>query len=401
MNLFVVISFIANQLNTIIRTYSLDKNLLDIFRTNMDLQDSVYVEPGVEDYILDITKTTSPLLTTINQNIIYSAVASPECIFVIGPVYITDALHIAHNLSDIPYDLSTISSMNHSSVISYLDYILLLHNLFHSEQLTKRKCILMSSYETNLEDLVEKNTIELSFNNREYNQKHNSYEQERRLMSSIEQGDLLLLQKSWEEDYDGNFGINSKDSNRNAKNLAIAAITLVTRAAIKGGILPEIAFSLCDTYMMQIEESKNTAGLESIIRGAEYRLAKMVYENNMHKNATSSSESNPIVERCKDYISSHLQGKITVQEIAEEFKMNPNYLSDLFKKHEGISPLHYIMNEKISLAKNLLTYSKYSYSEIATYLGFSSQSHLGKQFKAMTGMTLREYRNRFWKKDVF
>ena len=44
----------------------------------------------------------------------------------------------------------------------------------------------------------------------------------------------------------------------------------------------------------------------------------------------------------------------------------------------------------VSLTKNLLTYSPYSYIEIATYLGFSSQSHLGKVFKKYTDMTLRQ-----------
>lgn len=45
--------------------------------------------------------------------------------------------------------------------------------------------------------------------------------------------------------------------------------------------------------------------------------------------------------------------------------------------------------------KYLLAYSPYSYIEIATYLGFSSQSHLGKVFKKYTGMTLRQYRGKY------
>ena len=54
-----------------------------------------------------------------------------------------------------------------------------------------------------------------------------------------------------------------------------------------------------------------------------------------------------------------------------------------------------VIREKIERAKNLLTYSEYSYIEIATYLGFSSQSHLGAQFKKITGFTLLQYRNTY------
>ena len=77
-----------------------------------------------------------------------------------------------------------------------------------------------------------------------------------------------------------------------------------------------------------------------------------------------------------------------------------NFLTSLFHREEGISLYQYILAQKIDLAKNLLIYSDYSYIDIANYLGFTSQSHLGACFKAATGMTLREYRNRY-KKETF
>ena len=60
----------------------------------------------------------------------------------------------------------------------------------------------------------------------------------------------------------------------------------------------------------------------------------------------------------------------------------------------------FILQEKVKLTKNLLTYSPYSYIEIATYLGFSSQSHLGKVFKKYTDMTLRQYRERYGREEI-
>ena len=85
--------------------------------------------------------------------------------------------------------------------------------------------------------------------------------------------------------------------------------------------------------------------------------------------------------------------------MAEALNLNANYLSELFHKYEGISITSYIQNQKINAVKNLLTYSQYSYIEIATYLGYSSQSHLGKIFKEKTGYTLRQYRNQCSKKE--
>ena len=53
----------------------------------------------------------------------------------------------------------------------------------------------------------------------------------------------------------------------------------------------------------------------------------------------------------------------------------------------------------IRLAKNMLIYSRYSYSDIASYLGFSSQSHLGTRFKKAIGLTLRQYREQYGQKE--
>ena len=49
----------------------------------------------------------------------------------------------------------------------------------------------------------------------------------------------------------------------------------------------------------------------------------------------------------------------------------------------------------------MLTYSTYSYSRIASYLGYSSQSHMGAEFKKATGMTLKEYREANAKEELF
>ena len=85
--------------------------------------------------------------------------------------------------------------------------------------------------------------------------------------------------------------------------------------------------------------------------------------------------------------------------LAEHVGLTPSYLSALFKKKTGLSVSDYIMKKKIETAENMLRYTESSYSEIAATLSFSSQSHFIKAMKAQTGMTPRQYRNHFYKKD--
>ena len=125
----------------------------------------------------------------------------------------------------------------------------------------------------------------------------------------------------------------------------------------------------------------------------------MVHDLKEGKSKNAEKDSSFHINRCKDYIFSHLHGKISVCEIAENLKLNPNYLSGLFQKCEHVTISEFIQKEKIRLVKNLLIYSQYTYAEIAAYLGYSSQSHLGKQFKKYTGLTPGKYREKYGRKE--
>lgn len=68
-------------------------------------------------------------------------------------------------------------------------------------------------------------------------------------------------------------------------------------------------------------------------------------------------------------------------------------------KEEHQTLKSYITHEKVKLIKNLLTYSTYSYADIAAYLGFSSQSHMAREFKKEVGISPRQYRETFQRDD--
>ena len=134
------------------------------------------------------------------------------------------------------------------------------------------------------------------------------------------------------------------------------------------------------------------------MRDAELHYAQLVREIK-EKQSGNIKEKNPHINRCKDYIFKHLHDKIYVQDIADTIGINANYLSELFHEYEGVTISHFVLDEKIKLVRNLLTYSQYSYIEIANYLGFSSQSYLGQQFKKFTGYILKGYRDQYGMQD--
>lgn len=135
-----------------------------------------------------------------------------------------------------------------------------------------------------------------------------------------------------------------------------------------------------DVFIQRIEEMTDAVVVNTMIRQFEMEYTKEVARIRMQNEKKSKEMHSIWVEECKSYIFRHLHEKIRVQEIAKSLHLNSSYLSDLFKQQESITLTDFILNEKVKLAKNLLIYSPYSYIEIATYLGFSSQSHLTKIF---------------------
>lgn len=83
-----------------------------------------------------------------------------------------------------------------------------------------------------------------------------------------------------------------------------------------------------------------------------------------------------------------------VQDIANALKINRSYLARVFKEQEDVTVQEYILKERCSHAANMLKFTEYNISIIAEYFCFSTQSHFGKTFKKVYGMTLNEYRRK-------
>ena len=78
--------------------------------------------------------------------------------------------------------------------------------------------------------------------------------------------------------------------------------------------------------------------------------------------------------------------------IAREVGYNYSHLSRLFSQHEQISIERFLILLRIEKVKELLEYQELTLSEIAAKLNYSSVQYLSSQFKNVTGISVREYR---------
>lgn len=89
------------------------------------------------------------------------------------------------------------------------------------------------------------------------------------------------------------------------------------------------------------------------------------------------------------------KGLLTVQRIAEQMNLSPNYLSDLLRVHTGQNTQQHIHEKLIEKAKEKLSTTNLSVSEIAYALGFEHSQSFSTLFKKKTTMSPLEFRHAF------
>lgn len=216
--------------------------------------------------------------------------------------------------------------------------------------------------------------------------RRNNFDLESELMFYISHGMTKKLKKM--NIIHKNMGNLSTESLRHYKNALIILNTLSQRAAIIGGLQPEISYQLGEIYIQKIEACKDINSLmqlnsnQKLILDYCNRVALIQYPKTNH----------PKINDVIHYVRENYQKRLTVEEIASEVGLSSEYLSTKFRKVTGILLPTYINQHKITEAKELLHFTDMSLGEIAEYLSFSSQSYFQTTFKKITGDTPMEYR---------
>ncbi len=89
------------------------------------------------------------------------------------------------------------------------------------------------------------------------------------------------------------------------------------------------------------------------------------------------------------------QGIPTVQYLAEQLNLSPSYLSDMLRSLTGQNAQQHIHNKLIEKAKDKLSTSNLSISEIAYELGFEHSQSFSRLFKTKTNVSPLEFRQSF------
>ena len=106
-----------------------------------------------------------------------------------------------------------------------------------------------------------------------------------------------------------------------------------------------------------------------------------------------------LTQNVKDYIRRcYSDSNLHLVSLGEHFDITPYYLSNIFKKKEGVALMDYIARLRIEKAKEYIDSSDIPMSDIAEKVGFNNVRTFLRTFKKFEGITPSQYKEMRTKK---
>ncbi len=147
--------------------------------------------------------------------------------------------------------------------------------------------------------------------------------------------------------------------------------------------------------LLECDSSDSVSGpllvQSAMLRLIAYYMERAVAAQDLLKPSAASEPLQQVIA----YIQRHYRRNLTIEELAEQAHLHPNYFIRVFKRQFGTSPIQYINKKRLDEAKLLLVTTNLLLSEIGDRVGIPDVSYLSRIFKASTGFSPTAYRMTF------
>jgi len=123
---------------------------------------------------------------------------------------------------------------------------------------------------------------------------------------------------------------------------------------------------------------------ELLVRIIQTQTAKSIDTNKL------TDKNNPMVP-VLEYIRANIRESINLKELSDKACMSPTSFYRYFKRELGMSPIEFILSEKIKQAKQLLKDPNVQINEVSYASGFEDSNYFIRIFKKYEGVTPKQY----------
>ncbi|MDR1764499.1 MAG: AraC family transcriptional regulator [Lachnospiraceae bacterium] len=137
----------------------------------------------------------------------------------------------------------------------------------------------------------------------------------------------------------------------------------------------------------EIQEVWQVRGFGYMMKTRGIILDIMYQVLNLLLNDRASENVDLRVKICVRYISEHFAEPLTVNTLAQHFKLHPVYFGNLFRSSLGMPFKKYLLSVRMNTADTLLRSGEYSVSEVAFQCGYADVFYFSKVFKEHRGVS--------------
>lgn len=156
-------------------------------------------------------------------------------------------------------------------------------------------------------------------------------------------------------------------------------------------------YDIFDQQKLKIKKDAPYGGIQELKLMAEELLLLLIRSSSMKGTVPEKypdvelENERAIVDKVIGILLSSVYEKVTLDNICSQLSFSKSYILKIFKKRMGCSVMEYYNRMKIKEAKRLISEGKYTYTQIARLLNFSSVHHFSSSFKQITNMTPSGY----------
>lgn len=151
-----------------------------------------------------------------------------------------------------------------------------------------------------------------------------------------------------------------------------------------------LRFDVNEYLLKPVKANELRSALSQIVASIEGERARLCGQGKGLPAQADRSEA--IVQLVQHYLRENFTRDVSLEEIARHYNFTSSYLSKIFIKHTGESPLKYVIALRINEAKYLLAHQRsLSVKEVGERVGYDDQFYFSRIFKQVTGMTPKEF----------
>lgn len=135
-------------------------------------------------------------------------------------------------------------------------------------------------------------------------------------------------------------------------------------------------------------ELNNLMEIEEIKLWSINTLYSVIEKLEEHKNR----KENGAIKKILAYVNKSFNKDITLEMVALEVDLSPQYVSKIFKEELGMNFIDFLTGKRIEYSKELLKSGNGNIREISCLAGYSDPNYFYRIFKKVTGLTPKEYK---------